>query len=130
MWNKVDDAAHGEIKRKEVAVDDGLMPVCGVRVRAWTATTSNLRDASCDEPSCDGRDIVLVDGRRRNASSCGEVQELALVRRVLAPTIEQLPYFGTCEAESDLTSPFQDATETRSGEELWGLLLLNSDWRE
>ena len=73
---------------------------------------------------------MLVDGRRRNASSCGEVQELALVRRVLAPTIEQLPYFGTCEAESDLTSPFQDATETRSGEELWGLLLLNCDWRE
>ena len=51
MWNKVDDVAHGEIKRKEVTVDDGLMPVCGVRVRAWTATTSNLRDASCDEPS-------------------------------------------------------------------------------
>ena len=39
MWNKVDDVAHGEIKRKEVTVDDGLMPVCGVRVRALIATT-------------------------------------------------------------------------------------------
>ena len=41
-WNKVDDVTRGEIKRKEVTVEDGLMPMCGVRMEVAVGGRTGL----------------------------------------------------------------------------------------
>ena len=112
------DATQGEIKRKEVTVDHGL---CQSVVCRWK-WQSNLSDAevglqrhhicvtllvmhrvvmglcAADSLSYAWRTSVEQERfkLRRGARAC-------VCTKVVAPTVEQLPYFGTGEAESDWT---------------------------